>query len=117
MKQLCSGLLLTLALSGCAGYIMHPGAVSVTESKIYDVVNDARNTIAIATPQLASGVLPVRFKPLLNDIITAYNLAFPALNAYDSAVRAGLPSDALLAKLNTAKVVLQTAMTAYKGAR
>ncbi len=83
--KLLTVLLLTLALcvSGCATgpYIQHPGAHSIFESKIYDVFNDANNTLNIARPQLASGALPARFK----DIVAALLPLQPrrALDAHD----------------------------------
>ncbi len=117
MKKALAILILSLALSGCAGYVMHPGAVSVTESKIYDVVNDANSIINISRAQFAAGVLPDRLKPAFNKLVDAFNVAFPALNAYDSAVRNGLPADAKLAQLNAAKTTLESALASFKGAK
>ncbi len=118
MKSLFAVLILNAVLiTGCAGYVMHPGAVSVTESKVYDAVNDAKNTIDIASSQLASGALPVRFKPLVNNLIAAYNVAYPALKAYDDAVHAGKPADVALTQLTAAKAALDSALLAFKGAK
>ncbi len=117
MKNLFAVLILALALTSCAGYVIHPGAVSVTESKVYDAVNDAKTTIDIASSQLASGVLPVRFKPLVNNLIAAYNTAYPALKAYDDAVHAGKPADVALTQLTAAKAALDSALLAFKGAK
>jgi hypothetical protein len=118
MKLKLSILILSVALiTGCAAYTIHPGAVSVTESKVYDAVNDAKNTIDIASSQLASGALPVRFKPLVNNLIAAYNVAYPALKAYDDAVHSGKPSDVALTQLTAAKAALDSALLAFKGAK
>lgn len=117
MKQILSVLCLSIALSGCAAYQIHPGAISVTESKAYDVVSDANSTINVARAQFASGVLPVRLKPFFDSLVDAYNVGYKALKAYDDAVKAGTAADALLTKLNAAKAALDTALLNFKGAK
>lgn len=110
-------LVLMLTLSGCGRYVMHPGAVSVAESKTYDIVNDANSVINFSRPLLASGQLPARLKPAFDTLVDAFNVAYEALALYDNAVHAGLAADAKLTKLNAAKVSLVSALAAFKGAR
>lgn len=117
MKRFLAVVLLTLTFSGCANYVMHPGAVSVFESKTYDAVNDANSLINYARPKLASGELPASLKPAFNKLVEAYNVAFPALKAYDDAVKAGQPSDLLLNKLTAARTTLLAALAAFRGAK
>ena len=106
-----------LTFSACHGYVVHPGALNTFESKAYDVIDDANNLINYARPKLADGSLPASIKPALNKLVEAYNVAYPALQAYDAAVRSGQPSDQLLNKLTAARSALQSALTAFKGAK
>lgn len=106
-----------ILLTSCGAYIVHPGAVSVAESKTYDLVNDANSIINISRAQFASGVLPDRLKPAFNKLVDAYNVAYPALQAYHDAVTKGLPADAKLTQLNAAKATLDASLAAFKGAK
>jgi hypothetical protein len=117
MKALFLTVCMAIALSGCAGYVQHPGSVNMVESKIYDVVSDAKSVIDYSRPQLASGVLPAKLKPAFTALVDAYNVAAPALKAYDAAVRAGQPADTKLIQLNAAMAALTQSLTAFKGAK
>lgn len=117
MKRLVLVLVLLFTMPGCANYVVHPGAVSVFESKTYDVINDANSIIEFTRPKLANGTLPATLKPAFNKLVEAFNTAFPALKAYDDAVHAGQPADLLLNKLTATRSALQAALTAFKGAK
>ncbi len=117
MNRIISIICLTVALSGCGHYAQHPGSFSLAESKVYDVVDEAHNVIDISRPQLASGALPARFKPAFDKLVDAYNVAYPALNAYHDAVSKGVPADAALVQLNAAKAALDAALAGFKGVK
>jgi hypothetical protein len=53
----------------------------------------------------------------VNNLIAAYNVAYPALKAYDDAVHSGKPSDVALTQLTAAKAALDSALLAFKGAK
>lgn len=117
MKRLFLIFLLALSFSGCGKYIVHPGATSLAESKAYDVVNDAHNIIDVTRPQLASGALNARFKPAFNKLVDAYNVAFPALQAYHDAINKGIPADQALMQLVAAQAALNAALSEFKGVK
>ena len=110
-------ILLTVLMPACHGYVVHPGAYSVAESKVYDAISDAKNVIDISRPQLASGALPARFKPAFDKLVDSYNVAFPALKAYHEALDKGLPADAKLVQLNAAMAGLTASLTAFRGVK
>lgn len=116
IKSFTLSLCLLLMLASCAPahYVMHPNALNVSESKAYDAVNDAKNILDVSEPLLKSGALPARFKPAYDALSDAYNKAFPVLQEYDKAARAGLPSDAKLAQLNALYPALQKAILEFK---
>ncbi len=116
-RTFCAILLLSIALPACTGAVIHPGALNMPESKAYDVVSDAKSVIDYSRPQLASGVLPAKFKPAFGALVDAYNAAFPVLKVYDATVRAGEPADAKLTQLNAVTAALKQALDAFKGAK
>lgn len=69
-------------LTGCNRYVVHPGSLNQADSAAYDSLLVAKSSIDTAKAELTSGILPVTAKPLLNNVITAYNVAEAAWHVY-----------------------------------
>lgn len=117
MKRITSLLLLSLALTGCGHYLIHPGAENKFESVTYDTISGAKILIDVSREQFANGTLPASFKPLMSGVISSYNKAAVALMAYDDAIKQGAFADKQLAELNAAVTALDTAIIQFKGAK
>ncbi len=118
MKKLLTVICLSVALTGCAHYVVHPGAANKFESVTYDTILTAKTLIDVSRDQFATGVLPARLKPLMNDgVIPAYNTASTALKEYDAVVQAGGFSDSKLSQLNAAMAALNKAIATFRSAK
>jgi non-homologous end joining protein Ku len=109
--------LLSLVLSGCAKYIVHPGAVNKLDSVTYDSLLTAKTIIDTSREEFAAGTLPVRLKPAVNELIAAYDKATPIYKDWHDAMAAGKATSDQLAALNASIDALNKAITAFKGAK
>ncbi len=118
MKRILSALLLCAALSGCHGYIVHPGSVNRLDSTAYDALLGAKTVIDTARDEFAAGTLNPKLKPAVNNIVAAYDKATPIYKDWHNAEAKAVGSgSAKLAELNDAITALNRAITAFKGAK
>ena len=117
LKRKLAAVVLVVALAGCHGYQVHPGAVNTFDSKTYDSLLVAQSVIDTSRAQFASGALPAKFKPAANKAIVAYDEAMPAYKAWHIAMEKGEATDSQLAKLKTLVAALNAAITAFREAR
>lgn len=103
-------------LAACHGYQTHPGAINITDSKIYDVMSAAKTIEKEATPKFASGDLPVSLKPAFNAVMRSYNTALPLYKTWQDAERsADSKAEALLKELTKNIDELKVAIAAFNG--
>ena len=118
MKRI--GLILLLLLAGCKAYQTHPGSVNTFDSVSYDSVLVAHSVIESTKTDLANNVFSAavapKVKAALNDLVTAYNIADSAYQAYHAAAVAGTATTsqanavtAGLAQVGTASEALTSA--------
>src|SRR5271156_3502939 len=92
MKRLAT-LALVLALTGCAAHVVHPGSANKFDSDAYDSVLVTHSVIETTKTDLANNAFPASIagnvKTALNDLITGYNAADAAYQAYHNAALAG----------------------------
>ena len=83
-------------LYGCAGknYVIHPGAVDVPESKMYDVLLFWNGALTQAKEEFAKGKFAPQAKEVINEAGAAYNDMRNIRVAYRSAKLAGRETDA-----------------------
>lgn len=115
--KLFTAFCLSLALFACAAMPVHPGAVNKFDSDTYDVLKAAQVTIDNSRDQIARGVLPASFKPIVNAIETAYNPAIEAYKAWHTASLNGTSTPAQLTKLNADLAVVDAAVKTFRGAK
>lgn len=117
MKRLVLAALLLITPISCARMPLHPGAANSFDSSTYDVLIAAKTTIDTSRQQFAAKTLPDTLKPAANELVRAYDVAYPVYVAYHDAVTAGKPADQKLAELTTDLAVVTKALTAFKGGR
>jgi len=117
MKRI-TALILFLMLFGCTSrYVVHPGAVNKFDSVTYDTLLTAKSIIDTSRDEFATGVLPARLKPLVNDIVTAYDKANPIYQGWHNAMAAGKATPDQLTALNAALDALNKTIMDFKGAK
>jgi len=117
-------LMLAVALSGCAAAKIHPGSPNAFDSKSYDSLVVAHSVIESTKADLANNAFPASIagnvKTALNDLITAYNAADTAYQAYHQSALAGtataVQQQAVQNALNNVSTATN-ALTAAKGAK
>jgi hypothetical protein len=121
MKVLLLALCLSLALvsGGCAAFHhpLHPGAVSQFDSDTYDELKGVQITIANSRDQLAKGVLPPSFKPVIANLETAYSKALPVYKAWHTAAVSGTSTSDQLAKLKAVLAAIDAANATFRSAK
>ena len=110
-------LLISLMLSGCARYVIHPGSVNKLDSVTYDSLLTAKTIIDTSREQFAAGTLPVRLKPIVNSIVAAYDAANPIYQDWHKAMAAGTSTPSQLTALNAAMDALNKSIASFKGAK
>lgn len=114
MKTITLILLIAIAPLGCKAYITHPGSINQFDSETYDSLISAKTIIDTARDQFSHNVLPPRFKTPLNDLIKAYDAAYPVYKLWHAAADKAQPADQLLAELNKDIAELVKAITAFR---
>lgn len=117
MLKIAKLLILLTLLPSCHGYIVHPGAVNTFDSMTYDTINAISDTIDIARVQIKNGLLPDRVRPILNHLVDAYNVAYPAHQIWHALMLKNEPAGPQLVTLNKAMADLAVALTAFKEAK
>jgi hypothetical protein len=111
-------LVVLLTAAACAAhYMLHPGALNVTDSTAYDALLVAETAIDLARLDLKSGQLPDRAKDPLNRLIAAYNLTRDAWLTYRGAVTMNVPPQSYLDQLNKNLSDLAAAIRAFQEAK
>jgi hypothetical protein len=108
-------LFLALSLIGCTkNYQVHPGAANAFDSKSYDALYVADQTIIEVKADLQAGTLPATSIPLANQVIKAYDVARAAYLSYHDAAINGSDVTTLQATLQTDLDNLAQAIASYK---
>ncbi len=117
MKTSIASLVIALSLAaGCSAPVQHPGAVSTFDSTTYDALTVAQ--AAIEQAKTSFGPTPsATIKTLLNNAITAYNVAEAAYMAYHQAAVAGTATPAAQTGLQMQLVSMNASIAALKGAK
>src|SRR5580704_18900166 len=106
-----------LAFAGCtAPYVVHPGALNMTDSSAYDALLIAETMIDQARTAYQAGQLPEAAKEPLNALIQSYNVAQQSWLAYRGALATKSPPDVYFSQLTTNLTNLTNAIQALKGA-
>lgn len=114
IRSTAVALLLALLLAGCAAknqpYVIHPGAVDETESRMYDSLLIWRGALEQAKAEFNAGTLPASAKDTINRAGEAYNLMRSVRQAYRTAMQAQAEADAAaqVAKWNEHKVSVES---------
>jgi hypothetical protein len=115
------GLLVLLALTGCAAHVIHPGSANQFDSDSYDAVLVAHSVIETTKTDLANNAFPAsiatNIKAALNDLIKSYDIADTAYLAYHSAALAGTATSAQTTTLTNALTDIQTKTAALTSAK
>ena len=115
MKKLFLVTALAIAMVGCASakYTVHPGAINLFDSQTYDTLLVTHTVIESAKADLASGKFPSTVasgvKLAVDNLVTAYNVADTAYQAYHIAASAGNVTPAQTAAVSTAISNVNTA--------
>lgn len=115
--NLISIVLISLMLCSCAAMPLHPGAVNKFDSTTYDVLLTAKSVIDTSRDEFSKGLLPDRLKPLVNDIVVAYDKANPIYQSWHNAMAEGKATPDQLTALNAALDALNKTIAAFKGGR
>jgi hypothetical protein len=114
-------LALALALTGCAAHVIHPGSANKFDSDAYDAVLVAHSVIETTKTDLANNAFPASIagnvKTALNDLVTGYNAADAAYQAYHNAALAGTATTAQSTSLSNALTDVQNKTTALTSAK
>jgi hypothetical protein len=113
-------LVFVVVLAGCAAHIVHPGSANKFDSDAYDSVLITHSVIETTKTDLANNAFPASIagnvKAALNYLVTAYNAADSAYQAYHTAAMAGTATTAqsnavtaALADMNTKTAALTAA--------
>ncbi len=111
----CSLVILCMALTSCAAYMVHPGAVNKSDSVAYDTLLVAGAVIDQAKVEITAGKLPATLKPAFNRLVVSYNTARNVWLTYRTAVKAGNRVDDTT--LKSAIDTLNTVLDAFQGSR
>lgn len=115
MRQLCT-IVLLCSLWGCHNYKVHPGSPSTQASVGFDILLVADAAIVEGKKQLTAGNLPATAKPVLNDLIRAYDSARAGLKVYSDVIGLGSTATAqmYLDQLTAELTEVQKALTAFR---
>jgi hypothetical protein len=113
---------LAMVLTGCAAtHPIHPGAANTFDSSSYDAVLVAHSVIETTKTDLANNVFPAsiagQVKTALNDLITGYNAADSAYQAYHQAAVAGTATTTQSNAVTAALTTLNTKTAALTAAK
>jgi hypothetical protein len=108
-------LMLAMMATACSKYVVHPGAINTFDSQSYDaLIITAKITIDTARDEFSSKTLPDRMKPAFNNLVKAYDTAFPVYRAWHDALAAGQPADQKLQELTTDLAAVANALGAFR---
>lgn len=109
---------LVTVLPSCAAMPLHPGAVNRLDSTTYDVLLGAKTLIDTSRDEFAKGTLDAKLKPLVNDIVAAYDKASPIYRDWHNLeVKSAGSGSSKLTELNDAILTLNKTIAAFKGAK
>jgi hypothetical protein len=92
---------LLFTISACAAqYVIHPGALTRTDSVAYDTLLIAETAINQARTAYQAGNLPKESKATLDALVQAYNVARESWLTYRDALQKDEPPDTYLNQLN-----------------
>jgi len=107
-------LIVAVALSGCAAYVIHPGATSSFDSHAYDALLVANDSINSAKAALSTGSLPTNSVEYLNILIKSYNAADALYKVYHDAAVKGQDTSQMMANLQIDLNQLATDLASFK---